>query len=149
MTELTGKVGFASPVSEKRLTRRRILGGELMASVAIAGDHGGQAAHAGHHRAEEQRHRKRRVVVATDSGESLGARHADRHRGGGDDQTNHERHGGNQFNADDAASRYSFGGNGGRITDLPGQLSHDLNPSRISSLRCPKVVQDFVEAIEK
>ena len=36
MTELTGKVGFASPVSEKRLTRRRILGVELIASVAIA-----------------------------------------------------------------------------------------------------------------
>ncbi len=36
MTELTGKVGFASPVSEKRLTRRRILGVELIATVALA-----------------------------------------------------------------------------------------------------------------
>ncbi len=36
MTELTGKVGFASPVSEKRLTRRRTLGVELIATVALA-----------------------------------------------------------------------------------------------------------------
>jgi hypothetical protein len=36
MTELTGKVGFASPVSEKRLTRRRILGVELIATAALA-----------------------------------------------------------------------------------------------------------------
>ena len=35
MTELTGKVGFASPVSKKRLTRRRILGVELIAAVAL------------------------------------------------------------------------------------------------------------------
>src|SRR5580704_18140663 len=61
----------------------------------------------------------------------------------------HERHGGKQFNAKNAAARYSFGGNGGRITDLPGQLSHDLSPSRISALCCPKVAQDFGEAIEK
>ena len=36
MTELTGKVGFASPVSERRLSRRRVLGVELIASVALA-----------------------------------------------------------------------------------------------------------------
>jgi hypothetical protein len=36
MTELTGKVGFASPVSDRRLSRRRILGIELIASVALA-----------------------------------------------------------------------------------------------------------------
>ena len=36
MTELTGKVGFASPVSERRLSRRRILGVELIAAVALA-----------------------------------------------------------------------------------------------------------------
>ena len=35
MTELTGKVGFASPVSETRLSRRRILGVELIATVAL------------------------------------------------------------------------------------------------------------------
>jgi len=35
MTELTGKVGFASPVSERRLSRRRILGVELIAAVAL------------------------------------------------------------------------------------------------------------------
>jgi len=35
MTELTGKVGFASPVSETRLSRRRILGIELIAAVAL------------------------------------------------------------------------------------------------------------------
>jgi hypothetical protein len=36
MTELTGKVGFASPVSIKRLTPCRILGVELIATVALA-----------------------------------------------------------------------------------------------------------------
>jgi len=36
MTELTGKVGFASPVSETRLLRRRILGVEMIAAVALA-----------------------------------------------------------------------------------------------------------------
>jgi hypothetical protein len=35
MTELTGKVGFASPVSTKRITRCRILGVELIATVAL------------------------------------------------------------------------------------------------------------------
>jgi len=35
MTELTGKVGFASPISAKRLTRRRILGVELIATAAL------------------------------------------------------------------------------------------------------------------
>ena len=35
MTELTGKVGFASPVSDRRLSRRRILGIELIAAVAL------------------------------------------------------------------------------------------------------------------
>jgi hypothetical protein len=36
MTELTGKVGFASPVSKKPLSRRRILNVELLATVALA-----------------------------------------------------------------------------------------------------------------
>src|SRR4029077_11857090 len=66
------------------------------------------------------------MVVPADVGESLRARHADRHRSRGDDQANDERHGGNQFDAENAASRYSFRGNGRRKTDLPGQLSHDL-----------------------
>jgi prepilin signal peptidase PulO-like enzyme (type II secretory pathway) len=35
MTELTGKVGFASPVSERKLLRRRFLGVELIAAVAL------------------------------------------------------------------------------------------------------------------
>ena len=35
MTELTGKVGFASPVSTKRITRCRILGVELIATMAL------------------------------------------------------------------------------------------------------------------
>ena len=35
MTELTGKVGFASPVSTKRITRCRILGVELFATMAL------------------------------------------------------------------------------------------------------------------
>jgi hypothetical protein len=36
MTELTGKVGFASPVSERKSSRRRILGVELIAAGALA-----------------------------------------------------------------------------------------------------------------
>ncbi len=36
MTELTGMVGFASPSSEKRFFRRRHLGVELLATVALA-----------------------------------------------------------------------------------------------------------------
>jgi hypothetical protein len=36
MIELTGKVGFASPVSEKILLRRTILRVELIASAALA-----------------------------------------------------------------------------------------------------------------
>jgi hypothetical protein len=36
MTELTGKVGFASPISEKVLSRKRTLGLELIATVALA-----------------------------------------------------------------------------------------------------------------
>jgi len=35
MTELTGKVGYASPVSTKRITRCRILGVELFATMAL------------------------------------------------------------------------------------------------------------------
>jgi hypothetical protein len=35
MTELTGKVGYASPVSTKRITRCRIVGVELIATVAL------------------------------------------------------------------------------------------------------------------
>jgi prepilin signal peptidase PulO-like enzyme (type II secretory pathway) len=35
MTELTGTVGFASPVSTKRITRCRILGVELFATLAL------------------------------------------------------------------------------------------------------------------
>jgi hypothetical protein len=35
MTELTGKVGFASPVSTKRITRCRILSIELIATLAL------------------------------------------------------------------------------------------------------------------
>jgi hypothetical protein len=36
MTELTGMVGFASPISEKRFSRRRTVGIELLATVALA-----------------------------------------------------------------------------------------------------------------
>jgi len=36
MTELTGMVGFASPISEKRLSRRRNGGVELAATLALA-----------------------------------------------------------------------------------------------------------------
>ena len=36
MTELTGMVGFASPNTEKRFSRRRNLGVELLATVALA-----------------------------------------------------------------------------------------------------------------
>ena len=35
MTKLTGKVGFASPVSTKRIARCRIVGVELIATVAL------------------------------------------------------------------------------------------------------------------
>ncbi len=35
MTELTGKVGYASPVSTKRITRCRIVGVELIATMAL------------------------------------------------------------------------------------------------------------------
>jgi hypothetical protein len=35
MTELTGKAGFASPIVQRRLTRRRILGVELIATLAL------------------------------------------------------------------------------------------------------------------
>ena len=35
MTELTGKVGYASPVSTKRITRCRIVGVELIAAMAL------------------------------------------------------------------------------------------------------------------
>ena len=35
MTELTGKVGYASPVSTKRIARCRILGVELFATLAL------------------------------------------------------------------------------------------------------------------
>ena len=36
MTELTGMVGFASPITEKRFSRRRHLGVELLATLALA-----------------------------------------------------------------------------------------------------------------
>ena len=36
MTELTGKVGFASPVSEKALSKKRTRGVELIATLALA-----------------------------------------------------------------------------------------------------------------
>jgi hypothetical protein len=36
MTALTGMVGFASPVSEKTVSRRRRLGIELIATLALA-----------------------------------------------------------------------------------------------------------------
>jgi hypothetical protein len=36
MTELTGMVGFASPTGEKRFFRRRHLGVEFLATVALA-----------------------------------------------------------------------------------------------------------------
>ena len=36
MTELTGMVGFASPTTEKKLSRRRALGLELLATVSLA-----------------------------------------------------------------------------------------------------------------
>ena len=35
MTELTGKVGYASPVSTKRIARCRIVGVELIATMAL------------------------------------------------------------------------------------------------------------------
>jgi hypothetical protein len=36
MTELTGKVGFASPISKTVLSKKRILGVELVATLALA-----------------------------------------------------------------------------------------------------------------
>jgi hypothetical protein len=36
MTTLTGKVGFASPISEKALLKKRSLGVELIATLALA-----------------------------------------------------------------------------------------------------------------
>jgi len=36
MTELTGMVGFASPSTEKRFSRRRHAGVELLATLALA-----------------------------------------------------------------------------------------------------------------
>ena len=36
MTELTGKVGFASPVTEQSFSKRRHAGIELLATVALA-----------------------------------------------------------------------------------------------------------------
>jgi len=36
MTELTGMVGFASPISEKTLSRKRNIGVSLIASLALA-----------------------------------------------------------------------------------------------------------------
>jgi hypothetical protein len=36
MIELTGKVGFASPIAEKSLSRRRSRGVELIATLALA-----------------------------------------------------------------------------------------------------------------
>ena len=36
MTELTGKVGFASPVTEKNFAKRRHAGIELLATMALA-----------------------------------------------------------------------------------------------------------------
>ncbi len=36
MTELTGKVGFASPISKTVLSKKRILGVELAATLALA-----------------------------------------------------------------------------------------------------------------
>src|SRR5580658_2582514 len=36
MTELTGKVGFASPISENALSKKRTLGVELIATLALA-----------------------------------------------------------------------------------------------------------------
>src|SRR5580700_8721333 len=77
----------------------------IVRRLAFAGGHGGQAAHAGHQRAEEQRDRERCVVVPVEIGESLRARHADRYRGDGYDQANGERHGGNQLDAENTAPR--------------------------------------------
>jgi amino acid transporter len=36
MTELTGMVGFASPISEKTLSRKRNIGVSLIATLALA-----------------------------------------------------------------------------------------------------------------
>jgi len=36
MTELAGKVGFASPISEKTFSKRQRIGVELFATVALA-----------------------------------------------------------------------------------------------------------------
>ena len=36
MTELTGKVGFASPISENSIVEKRTLGVELVATLALA-----------------------------------------------------------------------------------------------------------------
>ena len=36
MTELTGTVGFASPIAEKTLAKRRRVGVELFATLALA-----------------------------------------------------------------------------------------------------------------
>ena len=51
-------------------------------------------------------------------------RHADRHRGGGDDQRDREREGGKQFDAGAAPFGKCLFGNRRSETDLPGQLSH-------------------------
>jgi hypothetical protein len=36
MTELTGKVGFASPVTEQKFSKRRYAGIELLATIGLA-----------------------------------------------------------------------------------------------------------------
>ena len=36
MTALTGQVGFASPIAEKKLSKRRRVGVELLATVSLA-----------------------------------------------------------------------------------------------------------------
>jgi hypothetical protein len=65
----------------------------------------------------------------------IGPRHADRHGGRGNDEANRKRGCRNQFDSGAAAPRNRFFGNRERVTDFPGQLSHDRHPSRIS-LRC-------------
>src|SRR5689334_2215529 len=57
----------------------------------------------GHHQNDDHADRRGSVFVMRNGAEHLGARGADRYGGNGNDQTNRERDGGNQFDRDVAA----------------------------------------------
>jgi hypothetical protein len=65
-----------------------------------------------------------RSQAKDDGVQRLGARHADRHRGDGNQQGNRERQRRKEFDAGSASLGNGLPGNGGRETVLPGQLSH-------------------------